>query len=261
MLEALFGRVSVETEPVELHLASAGWTAQGRSRDINQDQWVANPVGRVFIVADGIGGGACGDIASRTAAECLRHELIPSRDEYEDPTDMIHAAFAAAREKILQTAASRDCDCMGTTASCAVIRDDQLTVGWVGDSRVYLIRDGRARLLTHDQTLAQGLADAGVIPEDTVGGHRMRNVLWNYLGTGEDVTGRPEVLNIRIEPGDHILLMTDGVSDLLDESQLASISTHSMSPKVATSRIVQTALAQGATDDATCVAVFVETDV
>jgi|GEM_PF-2885183 protein phosphatase len=123
MLQALIGRLSFETDSVELRLTSGGWTAQGRLREVNQDQWVANPVGGVFIVADGIGGGVCGDIASRTAAECLSHELLLSDEDTEHTSDLIHAAFAAAQEKILQTAVSRDCQCMGTTAIDAIYQD------------------------------------------------------------------------------------------------------------------------------------------
>lgn len=260
MLQALFSQVSSEMDAVGLRLSSGGWNAQGRSRDVNQDQWVANPVGGVFIVADGIGGGACGDIASRAAAECLRHELLPGDEDTGQTADLIHAAFASAQEKILQTAASRDCQCMGTTAACAVVRGDELTVGWAGDSRIYLIRDDHVRMLTVDQTLAQGLADAGVISGDSIKQHRMRNVLWNYLGTGEDNTGEPEVRSFRIRPGDRIVLVTDGVSDLVDAQHIQSITSRSMTPKVAASRIVQFALSSGSTDDATCVAVFVEAE-
>lgn len=258
MLRAFFGRAPVESVPVDLQLSAGGWTAQGRERDVNQDQWVANPIGGTFIVADGIGGGACGDIASRVAVECLRHQLSDDGDEALPPEDMIHAAFAAAREKILQTAASRDCTCMGTTAACGIVRNDELIVGWTGDSRIYLLRDDEIRLLTRDHTLAQGLADAGAIASESVECHRMRNVLWNFLGTGSEVPGTPDVNATVLKPGDRIILATDGVTDVLTDCDLQSLASHCITPKVAASRIVHSALANGAIDDATCLVVFVE---
>lgn len=259
MLETLFRRNSRPPETVDLRLSCGGWSVQGRSRDVNQDQWAADPLSGMFVVADGIGGGVCGDLASRIAVECIRQQLSRSNGDHADVEDLIHAAFATAQERILLTAASRGCQCMGTTAACAVVRENAVSVGWVGDSRVYLVRGDETYSLTHDQTIAQGLADAGIIECNCIERHRMRNVLWNYLGLGDDITGKPEVCTAPVQPGDRLLLLTDGVSDMLDEAQLQAIATSCLTPKVAASRIVQAALLEGTHDDVTCLTVFIET--
>lgn len=260
MPEFLTPRRETTTIAGEVQLNAAGFTVKGRGRDNNQDAWRTGCDGRVLAVADGVGGGVCGELASELAIDTLLHELaeFDAHESELGPDDRMMVAFSAAAASIEFSAAARDCTCMGTTAVCAALNGSELTIGWAGDSRAFLLRHGKVRLLTHDHTLAQKLADVGAIPDEAVSTHPYRNNLWNFLGVG-DATGMPDTVTIPLQPGDRILLATDGATGpLTDEDLLRDVMSSSPSPNVATRRLARSAVDAGSRDDATCVVAFVE---
>lgn len=236
-----------------LTFRAAGVSVDGSGRAINQDAWGIDWESCVLAIADGIGGGECGEIASRLAVDTLLHELTNQGREPDTrgAEESMGAAFEAAGESIRFSAAARNCECMGTTAVCAVLNGSRLTLGWAGDSRAYLVRNNHARMLTHDHTFAQKLADVGAIPEEAIAEHTFRNTLWNFVGLG-DVSGIPEIVTLNLQTDDRLILTTDGVTGPLCEEDLARIVSTINDPEEAAQQVAETAVQRGSTDDATC---------
>lgn len=245
----------------ELHFRAAGLSLDGSGRAINQDAWGIDWESRVLAIADGIGGGECGEIASRLAVDTLLHELTNQGREPDTrgAEEAMGAAFEAAGESIRFSAAARNCECMGTTLVCVVLNGSRLTLGWAGDSRAYLVRNNHARLLTHDHTFAQKLADVGAIPEDAIAEHSFRNTLWNFVGLG-DASGIAEIVTLNLQSNDRLILTTDGVTGPLFEEDLARIVSQNDSPERVARKVVQASVQSGSTDDATCLVAIAGTN-
>lgn len=257
MLEFLSRSRETKATGRDLRLIAAACSVDGSARSVNQDAWGIDSESRVLAIADGIGGGECGGIASRLAVDTLLHELTNRNTSSWGREESMSVAFSAAAESIRSSAASRNCSRMGTTAVCAVLNGVRLTLGWTGDSRAYLLRNGRARLLTHDHTFAQKLADVGAISDEAVSAHSYRNTLWNFVGVG-DASGIPETKTLDLQRDDRLILATDGVTGPLDEQEIARIVAPTQSPQVAVRNLVSAALEGGSTDDATCLVALAE---
>src|SRR5947209_1551818 len=208
-------------------------TLLGNYRENNEDAIDVKqfPELTLCLVADGMGGQAAGEIASKRATEVvpreLKKNLAPDADP-ESAKQIIRKAVVQANEEIIAMGAlDRDLRNMGTTVVMAVWRKDRnMFVTGVGDSRAYLIRDGKIEQLTVDHSLAQALVEAKTISAEEAREHRFRNVLWKYLGTKEVGEG-PEVKAVTIQPGDKFLLCSDGLSGVVpDEELLAFIGQH-----------------------------------
>jgi hypothetical protein len=153
-----------------------------------------------------------------------------------------------------------DFDKMGTVFAMGYLQDQTLLYTHVGDSRIYLMRDGQVRRLTRDHTYVQLMVDAGILDPEDVPEHPMRNLILNAVGTRktQDVTS---VKSLPLEPGDVLLLTTDGVSDKLSDEQLGELLRRPGAPADVAEQIVQAALEAGSTDNASCVVVQIEGEV
>jgi protein phosphatase len=233
----------------------------GNFRDNNEDNCCAETHGRYFIVADGMGGQCAGEKASELAVDLVSQRLERLIDfECDDPpkiTAAIDAAVAHANSEIMALgeleAQFRN---MGTTISFVVCAGGTLYIGGVGDSRVYLLRDGRLEQLTKDHSLTQALLDAGTISEEEAATHRYKNVLYRYLGTKEGSSGT-EPKQIKPQAGDRLALCSDGVTDGLSDEALTDLLRSIDDPQTAAEAIVEAALKGGSRDNVTCVAVHV----
>src|SRR5262249_13162899 len=170
----------------------------------------------VCIVADGMGGQAAGEIASKRAIEIVPRELKRHLAQVTAPDQAkttIRKAVVQANEEIISMGAlDRDLRNMGTTIVMAVWRKNaELYIAGVGDSRAYLIHGGHIEQLTVDHSLAQALVENKTISATEAREHRFRNVLWKYLGTKEVGEG-PEGKLIPVQPGDRFLRCSDGLS-------------------------------------------------
>jgi protein phosphatase len=216
------------------------------------------------IVADGMGGQAAGEKASQMATESIPQtlaQLLPPARSPEEVRKIIRQAVCQANEEIMELGQrDRDYRNMGTTVVMAVwnpdFRDDCLFVAGVGDSRGYLIRDGKIDQLTTDHSLAQALVEAKTISPEEAREHRFRNVLWKYLGTKEVGEG-PEVKTLFVRPGDRVLLCTDGLSGVVaDDRLLEAIQEHD-DPQQCADSLCQLALDSGSRDNVSCIVVEV----
>jgi protein phosphatase len=207
----------------------------------------------VNIVADGMGGQAAGEIASKRAIEIipreLRKNLTPNL-----PTDgvkaVIRRAIVQANEEIMAMGAlDKDMKNMGTTVVMAVWRKGgEMYIAGVGDSRGYLIRENEIQQLTTDHSLAQALVEAKTISAAEAKEHRFKNVLWKYLGSKEVGEG-PEVLVLEVQPGDRLLLCSDGLSGVVQDDQLLSYISQQSDMQACAEGLGQLALDNGSRDN------------
>src|SRR5438105_5172050 len=193
-------------------------TLLGNYRENNEDaiDVKAFPDLTLCLVADGMGGQAAGEIASKRATEVVPRELkkeLPKAGGHDEAKKVIRKAVVQANEEIIAMGAlDRDLKNMGTTVVLAVWRKgSEMYIANLGDSRAYLIRGGAIEQLTVDHSLAQALVENKTISAAEAKEHRFRNVLWKYLGSKEVGEG-PEVKAIPVEVGDRFVLCTDGMS-------------------------------------------------
>jgi protein phosphatase len=180
-------------------------------------------------VADGMGGEAGGEVASRLAITYLVQLVLSTPDwilglgEPEVEKFLVRAGrrFRAVNEVVLdQAGRAMHLSGMGTTLTLAWSLGAELFVANVGDARAYLLRGGGLRRLTRDHTVAQALADAGHIPPEEVATHRLRHVLTRVIGRKDQ--GEPDVYRVRLADGDRLLVCTDGLTDAAGEEAIAA---------------------------------------
>ncbi|REJ93388.1 MAG: serine/threonine-protein phosphatase [Planctomycetota bacterium] len=245
-----------------MKLRTGSVSITGNFRENNEDRCHVDPQGRFVLVADGMGGQSAGEKASELAIELVSARLAQSIDfdkaAPEAVSKALDAAVAHANTEIMALGEIEPSyHNMGTTITFLLHVDDRLYAGGVGDSRTYLLRDGKLEQLTKDHSLTQALVDAGTISSEEAANHRYRNVLWRYLGTKEGNTSvDPKVIDP--QPGDRFLLCSDGVSDGVDADSLATLLTSTDDPQQVAEEIVKAAQAGGSRDNITAVVVFVD---
>ena len=238
-------------------------TLLGNYRENNEDSIEVKqfPDMTVCIVADGMGGQAAGEIASKRAIEVVPRELrrgLSQAGTADQGKSIIRRAIVQANEEIIQMGAlDRDLRNMGTTIVLAVWRKgSEMYVTGVGDSRAYLIRDGKIEQLTVDHSLAQALVENKTITAEDAKEHRFRNVLWKYLGSKEVGEG-PEVKALKIQAGDRFLLCSDGLSGPVPDPQLLSYILEHQDVQQCAEGLAQLALDQGSRDNVSCIVIEV----
>lgn len=235
----------------------------GNYRENNEDSIDvrAFPDLTVSIVADGMGGQAAGEIASKRAVEIipreLRKNLTPALNGDGIKTQVRRAIVQANEEIMAMGALDKDMKNMGTTVVMAIWKKGgELFVAGVGDSRAYLIRNKKAQQLTIDHSLAQALVEAKTISPAEAKEHRFKNVLWKYLGSKEVGEG-PDVTGLPVQAGDRVLLCTDGLTGVVPDEQLASYITEHPEVQACAEGLGQLALDQGSRDNVSCVVIEV----
>jgi protein phosphatase len=204
--------------------------------------------GRLLVVADGMGGYEGGEIASGIAVETVRDTWASGTGE---PADLLIAALGRAHGAIQEYALEHpELAGMGTTCTAVALIGDLLYYGHVGDTRLYLIRGGSIRRLTHDHSLVQRLVDSGVITEEEAADHPDRNVLVSALGMRGEVAVDVPDGGIPLEPGDTLLVSTDGLHGLVSDAELLDAVTRG-EPRRACQELVQLARDRGGPDNIT----------
>jgi len=238
-------------------------TLLGNYRENNEDAIEVKhfPDMDVCIVADGMGGQAAGEVASKRATEVIPRELrkgLPTANGSDATKTVIRKAIVQANEEIIQMSnLDREMKNMGTTVVMAVWRKDpDLYITGVGDSRAYQIRGKKIEQLTVDHSLAQALVEAKTISAAEAKEHRFRNVLWKYLGTREVGEG-PEVKAIQIQAGDRFLLCTDGLSGVVPDDKLLGFLTSAADVQQCADGLGQLALDSGSKDNVSCIVIEV----
>jgi protein phosphatase len=237
-------------------------TLLGNYRENNEDSIDVKqfPDMTVCLVADGMGGQAAGEVASKRAIEIVPRELkkhLTATMGNEETRTIIRRSIVQANEEIMAMAAlDRELKNMGTTIVATLWRKASaiLYVTGMGDSRVYQIRGRKIDQLTVDHSIAQALVEAKTISAAEARTHRYRNVLWKYLGSQEVGEG-PEVKVIQIQAGDRFLLCTDGLSGVVSDEQLLSFIKDKADVQECADGLGQLALDQGSRDNISCIVI------
>lgn len=227
-------------------LRFGGRSDVGMQRQENQDSMYAGPW--LIAVADGVGGAAGGEVASRLAINAM---MPLDTDQIADPQDALQSAAADADTSIRETVATHSALAgMGTTLTAILAAADQVALAHIGDSRAYRLRGGTLEQLTHDHTLVQSLIDDGQITEEEALTHPRRSWIMRAL----DGRGNPEidVTLLDVEPGDRYLVCSDGLSSYVDPADIAR-DLGGDDPQRAADRLVQLALTAGGPDNVTCI--------
>jgi PPM family protein phosphatase len=247
-----------------LALSIGKCTLLGNYRENNEDSIDVQvfPEMTVCLVADGMGGQAAGEVASKRAVEIVPRELkkrLGASVSNDDAKAIVRKAVFQANEEIREMAAlDRDLKNMGTTIVLTLWRKGSslMYVASMGDSRVYLIRGKKIEQLTVDDSIAQALVEAKTISAAEARTHRYRNVLWKYLGSAEVGEG-PEVKVVPMQTGDRFLLCTDGLSGVVSDEQLLNYMKDKPDNQECADGLCQLALEQGSRDNVSAVVVEV----
>jgi len=236
-----------------LSLACAVRTDVGPVRGNNEDAVFASP--RLAAVADGVGGQAAGEVASRAAIDALVHLDKTRLDRPLE--DALAEAVATGNERIGFIAGCRPQTAgMSTTITAVALGEDGYVLANVGDSRAYLLRDGELARLTRDDSYVQMLLDNGAIEPDEARRHPQRSLVLEALD-GDPERGAPVVTTAPARAGDRLLLCSDGLSDYVDDEAIAAVLRDGAREEVA-ERLVATALRAGARDNVSVVVADVE---
>src|SRR5438093_3861484 len=227
---------------------SAAATDPGRRRRLNEDAYVCEPP--LFAVADGIGGAQAGEVASELAAATLRDDAGSDGSDGRQRVDsLIQQANRRVYERQAQDAAVSG---MGTTITVALVEDGSVWIGHVGDSRAYLVREGRLEQLTEDHSLVAELVRSGRLSPEEAEGHPQRSVVTRALGTDPDVD--VDTFSVEARPGDLFMLCSDGLTTMVDDAGiLAEIDQHRDNIRAAAKALVRAANRGGGEDNITIV--------
>ncbi|NLT05291.1 MAG: Stp1/IreP family PP2C-type Ser/Thr phosphatase [Solirubrobacterales bacterium] len=224
----------------------AGLTDVGRQREANEDNLVlAEPV---FAVADGMGGARAGEVASRVAAETFRD----ARDPAETPERQLAAVVRAANRRIYDLAQSDESRRgMGTTLTATMVAGDAVSIGHVGDSRAYRLRDGDLAQLTQDHSLVAELERSGQLTPEAAEHHPQRSIITRALGPEPDVEVDTHTHPAR--DGDVYLLCSDGLTGMVSDGEVATILRGAPTLEAAAEALIRAANQSGGRDNITVV--------
>ena len=207
-----------------MEVVSAFITDRGRKRKLNEDSFLANDWLGVYVVCDGMGGHACGDVASQSAVEVLKAKLeLAKKDTRKaSPAKAFLDAVQLANRAVWEMSSGvKACRSMGTTIAAALVVDDTCVVAHVGDSRVYRIRNGAIEQLTRDHSLVEEEVMMGMITKEQARTSSKRNVITRALGLKEAVEIESKEYDVR--EGDFLLLCSDGLTGMVEDEDILKI--------------------------------------
>jgi protein phosphatase len=230
-----------------LRAADSIWkTDTGRARAENEDNAYARPP--LYVVADGMGGAQAGEVASALAVDEFRGGLVADGTPEQRLTERVQAAnrriYETARQKL-------EHEGMGTTLTAVYLDDSNLAVAHVGDSRAYIFRDGELIRLTHDHSLVEELIRRGKLTPEQAAAHPQRSIITRALGIEPEV--EVDTWTYPMRAGDVVLLCSDGLTSMVDESRIAAVLAEQHDLDAAGERLIAEANEAGGRDNITVV--------
>ena len=231
-----------------------GLSDVGRRRESNEDAFLVDARTHLYVIADGMGGYAAGEVASRNAVDALKEALI---GPFQGTAAVrLQDAVHTANARICDSQAQADQRQMGTTLVAMVVEDERAVIGHVGDSRAYLLRDGELRRLTSDHSWVNEQVKLGLLSDEAAQRHPMRNIVTRALGSRTEATA--EVREEGMRPGDVFLLCSDGLNTMVPDTEIEAILLRAgKSPEHACRELVSRANERGGEDNTTVVVVHV----
>lgn len=239
-----------------MDLTVAARTDVGMIRSGNEDAFFAHATRErgLFIVADGMGGHAAGEVASEMTVQIISRELHDIRDAdapaEERVSDSIRLANRAVYERTMQES---DKQGMGTTASVLIVSGSRYLIGQVGDSRIYLLRDGALSQLTKDHSYVQEQVDAGLLTPEQARYHPYSNVITRCVGASDAV--EPDTYTGELKPGDVFLVASDGLTGMVDDRRLQQLLLSRASAGRVVDALIAEANYRGGLDNITAIVV------
>jgi len=257
------------------HLRLVARTHPGMSGKNNEDSYAVaafrtegeEPLPVVFaILSDGIGGHRAGEVASEVVVESISHSVAAS--DGSQPVETLRAAIIQASQEILSiTEIDPEKKGMGATCACVWVVADRLYIAYVGDTRIYLLRNGKIRQLSADHTWVQEAIQAGLLTPEEARDHPNAHVIRRYLGSrqvvepdirlrlmeGENDIQAEANQGLRLSPGDQVILCSDGLTDLVEEQEILSALDH-LEQEQALEQLIALANERGGHDNITVIA-------
>lgn len=234
-----------------MRVVAGAATDKGQVREGNEDAYVVDPRLRLFAIADGMGGHQGGEVASATALEALR-AAIASGTSVREAIDRANTAVFDKAE------GDEELTGMGTTLTALLTSAPDVTIGHIGDSRAYLLRAGELRQVTEDHSLVEELVREGRITEEQAAVHPQRSIITRALGVERNV--EPDVQVMALQIADRVLICSDGLTDMLRNSEIAAVMRRETEPTLCANALVDAANAAGGVDNITAVVVDVVAD-
>lgn len=226
-------------------------------RSGNEDNFVVDAEDQrgIFVVADGMGGHAAGEVASEMAVEIIQRELAPIRDlDGDDVAEQVADALRRANREIYsRTVTEVDKHGMGTTASVLLVSGARYMIGQIGDSRVYLLRDSALVQLTKDHSYVQEQVDAGFLTPEQARYHPYSNVITRCVGASPEV--EPDIYRGEVREGDLYLVASDGLTGMIDDRRLAQLLGSRTEPERKVQSLISEANGRGGLDNITAIIV------
>ncbi len=248
-----------------MEVKAYGLTHVGRQRQHNEDSFLVADEAKLFLVADGMGGHAAGEIASRIAVDSINEFIVHTKEDdgtwphaYDEQfgraTNRLMAALRLANTRVLE-AMRKDARLrgMGTTVVACMADDTTVSVAHVGDSRAYMIRDGQLSRITNDHSWVFEQVQAGMLTEAEAEKHPLRNVITRALGGALSVT--PDASEVESQAGDVYLLCSDGLTGMVPEEEILRIVDEQADLEKACQKLIDIANERGGLDNVTAILV------
>lgn len=246
-------------------IESFGRTDVGRRRKINEDSFLVSPEAGLYAVCDGMGGHNAGEVASKMAIETIAAFIERSGVEKEITwpwgldanlsfdANRLKTAVRLANARVFQAADNREeLTGMGTTVVALVVSDRLMTIASAGDSRCYLVRGGELRQLTRDDSWVSAALGEGILNSDDVEHHPLRNVITKAVGARDTID--LDLVEHRLEPGDLVMLCSDGLHGMINDQEIARIlGSGERTLEDASARLIEAANEAGGRDNVTVV--------
>ncbi len=239
-------------------MKTSGKTDIGKNRDMNQDFMFMSDTSvgnlpNLYILADGMGGHNAGEYASQKSVEVIVEEIIKSKDK--EPSKLLNEAIEKANLRIFEDAISdNEKSGMGTTIVAVTFIGDTAYVANVGDSRLYIVTDGLNQVTT-DHSLVEEMVRKGQLSRDKTFGHPDKNIITRAVGVTESVTA--DIFEQSVNPGDKILMCSDGLTDMVSEDDIYSIISKNDDMDRCVDELIATANANGGKDNVTIIIIEV----
>jgi protein phosphatase len=252
MTEEPTNQPSPSADAPRLRLAVSALSDIGLVRTNNEDCFGYNEALGIYVICDGMGGMASGEVASSRAVTAILHSYAETAGSAASVSGRVLQALQAANLDVWNHGQSGEHRGMGTTAVVAAIDGNTLIIGNVGDSRAYLLKNGLCSQLTIDHSYLNELIRSGKLTQQNAGQtnlHGMESAITRAIGADEDV--EPEFFHIELQPGSSVLLATDGLTRYLGEQQIGAMLSATPFDS-ACGRLIALANEQGGQDNITC---------